>query len=102
VLPAQVELTFKGVGTLTKQDKERGREQYWLEGIHRNVPDIERPETACVMLAVKSPPTSSEVGLGRGRGRECPWVLERVARREGGVRLDNSPSRTQGHTCNQC
>jgi hypothetical protein len=28
-----------------------------------------------VMLAVKPPPTSSEVGLGRGRERECPWVL---------------------------
>ena len=36
-----------------------------------------------VVLAVKPPPTSSEVGLGRGRERECPWVLEQVARREG-------------------
>ena len=44
------------------------------------------------MLAVKPPPTSSEVGLGRGRERECPCVLERVVRREGVFRLDESPS----------
>ena len=51
------------------------------------------------MLAVKPSPRSSEVGLDRGREREWPWVLERVARREGGFRLDDSPSRTQRHTC---
>ena len=29
-----------------------------------------------VMLAVEPPPRSSEVGLDRGRERECPWVVQ--------------------------